>query len=125
MVMAKQVNLQILPRSHGSHAGLRGAFTLFEFNEDVHSPVVYVEGQAGNLYLEKEADLKRCSGAYEQLQAAALSTKESVKLLGSLIEQMDSRPLEELPAMKSDVTAARWRKSRESANNGGCVESPR
>jgi hypothetical protein len=86
--IAKDVNLQLLPRSHGSHAGLRGGFILFEFDEDIHSPVVYVESQAGNLYLEKEADLQRCGSAYEQLQAAALSTRESVKLLRSLIEKM-------------------------------------
>ncbi|WP_163508736.1 helix-turn-helix domain-containing protein [Fodinicola acaciae] len=86
--IAKQVNLQILPRSHGGHAGLYGAFTLFGFDENIHSPVVYVESQAGNLYLEKEADLQRCGAAYEQLQAAALSTRESVKLLRSLIEKM-------------------------------------
>lgn len=88
LTMAKRVNLQVLPRSHGSHAGLRGGFILFGFDEDIHSPVVYIEGQAGNLYLEKEADLKRCGAAYEQLSAAALSTKESVKLVGSLIEKM-------------------------------------
>lgn len=88
IAIARQVNLQILPRSHGAHPGLRGAFILFEFDEEVHSPVVYVEGQAGNLYLEKEADLKRCGTAYEQLSAAALSTRESVKLIRSLIEKM-------------------------------------
>ena len=50
---ASMTAIQIVPFEHGSYPGTRGSFVIFEFPEDLHSPVVYVEGQGGNLYLEK------------------------------------------------------------------------
>lgn len=86
---AEWLTLQVLPFSHGSHPGELGAFTLFDFEEDVHSPVVYVEGQAGGLYLERESDLRRCNLAYKHLTAAALSPPESIKLIAAVARTLD------------------------------------
>lgn len=70
-----QVTVQILPFAHGGHAGTLGAFTILEFPDDIHSPVVYTEGMAGDVYLESAADLRRCYLAYSHLSAAALSER--------------------------------------------------
>jgi transcriptional regulator with XRE-family HTH domain len=85
--MAKRMTLQVVPLSHGGYPGVRGALTIFEFDERMHSPVVYVEGQAGNLYMEKAEDLRRCTVVYNHLTAAALSKQESVKLITAVARQ--------------------------------------
>ncbi|MGC9669467.1 helix-turn-helix domain-containing protein [Planosporangium sp. 12N6] len=85
--MAKRMTLQIVPLSHGGYPGVRGALTIFEFDEQMHSPVVYVEGQAGNLYMEKVEDLRRCTLAYSHMTAAALSRQESTRLITAVARQ--------------------------------------
>jgi transcriptional regulator with XRE-family HTH domain len=85
---AGRISLQIVPYNHGSYPGELGAFTIFEFDDDVHSPVVYVEGQAGSLYLERAADLVRCNLAYNHMTAAALSPAESAKLINSVAKTL-------------------------------------
>ena len=77
----KQTAIQVVPFEHGSYPGTRGSFVIFEFPEELHSPVVYVEGQGGNLYLEKSHDLRRCTLAYQHMLGAALSRQRSVSLL--------------------------------------------
>lgn len=79
--------LQVIPYGQGAHPGMFGAFTIFDFDEDMHSPVVYVEGPAGNLYLEKASDLSRCSMIYNQLTARALSPQDSMSLLADVAEE--------------------------------------
>ena len=79
-----EVTVQVVPFRHGGHPGALGAFTIFEFDEDRHSPVVYVEGQAGSLYLERSDDLSRCSLAYDHMTAAALSPPESLRLIEAI-----------------------------------------
>lgn len=73
--------IQIVPFEQGGYPGTRGSFVIFEFPEDLHSPVVYIEGQGGNLYLEKSNDLRRCSLSFQHLLGAALSRQKSVALL--------------------------------------------
>jgi hypothetical protein len=41
---------------------------------------------AGALYLEKEADIRRCTEMFDQLRAAALNVADSRKLVGRLID---------------------------------------
>jgi hypothetical protein len=87
VAMSHQINLQVVPFAHGGYPGTLGAFTIFGFPEKVHSPVVYVEGPAGNLYMERDDDLRRCNAAYTHMTAAALSPPESRKLMESLIKR--------------------------------------
>lgn len=85
--LPKHVTLQVVPFRSGGNPGLLGAFTIFEFDESMHTPVVYVEGQAGNLYLKKESDLRRCIRSYNDMTAAALSKQESAKLIAVVARQ--------------------------------------
>jgi hypothetical protein len=82
--MRERCTLQVIPFRGGSHLGMIGAFTIFEFDENLHSPVVYVEGQAGNLYLEKSEDLARGNLTYNRLTAAALSPDDSAELIADI-----------------------------------------
>jgi hypothetical protein len=61
---------------------------MFEFDDAVHSPVVYLEGQAGSIYMEREADLRRCSVMHDHMVAAALSPPESAKLIAAVARSM-------------------------------------
>lgn len=79
--MRDRCTIQIVPFNAGGYPGALGSYTLFEFDEDIHSPVAYVEGQAGNLYLEKPEDLARCSSSYMSMTATALSPPQSATLL--------------------------------------------
>ena len=48
--------------------------------------VVYVDGLAGSLYLERERGVQRFSEALAQLHAVSLSLRDSLDLLTSFIE---------------------------------------
>jgi transcriptional regulator with XRE-family HTH domain len=75
------VTLQVLPFSSGSHAGLRGSFSILEFPERADSDVAYVESVAGIIYLEKEREVRHCAEAFDRLRAAALSPGQSASLI--------------------------------------------
>jgi hypothetical protein len=82
--MKDRCQLQVIPLRGGAHHGLLGALTIFEFPERLHSPVPYVEGQAGNLYLEKSPDLSRATLTFNRLTAAALSPADSAELIAGI-----------------------------------------
>lgn len=85
------ITLRVLPHSAPSFAGALGAFWIFEFPESLHSPVVYVEGQAGNLYMETPEEVERCSLTLDQLATAALDPFESAELIKAVASEMADR----------------------------------
>jgi transcriptional regulator with XRE-family HTH domain len=83
------VTLQVLPFASGSHAGLRGSFSILEFPERADSDVAYVESVAGIIYLEKEREVKHCAEAFDRLRAAALSPGQSTDLIVEAAKELD------------------------------------
>ncbi|MFD8478791.1 helix-turn-helix domain-containing protein [Kitasatospora sp. NPDC059673] len=81
------INLQVIPFSNGAHPGMTGTFSLMEFPESADSTVVYFEGVTADLYLEKEADVRRYTNLYDHLRAAALSVTESRSMITQLAEE--------------------------------------
>ncbi len=79
MVGASNVTMQVVPFEAGAHPGLDNTFTLLEFDRSVLTPVVFVENLAGNLYLEREAEIERYREALEHLRACALSPTNSAR----------------------------------------------
>jgi hypothetical protein len=75
------VTLQVLPFASGSHAGLRGPFSILEFPERADADVAYAESVAGIIYLEKEREVRMCAEAFDRLRAAALSPGHSTDLI--------------------------------------------
>ncbi|WP_438297870.1 helix-turn-helix domain-containing protein [Streptomyces sp. HUAS TT7] len=73
------VTLQIVPASKGAHPGLGGAFSMLEF--EAEPPVVYIDSPAGNLYLEKKADVRKFTSTFDLLRAMALDPEETVAFL--------------------------------------------
>ncbi|MFG2693672.1 helix-turn-helix domain-containing protein [Kitasatospora sp. NPDC048407] len=81
------INLQVIPFKHGAHPGMTGTFSLMEFPESADSTVVYFEGVTADLYLEKEADVRRYTNLYDHLRAAAMSVTESRSMITELAEE--------------------------------------
>jgi hypothetical protein len=81
------VTIQVLPFAEGGHPGTLGSIAILEFPSDVHSPVAYVESFAGDVYMEKEDDLRRANMVFTHMHAAALSATKSVELIAAVAEE--------------------------------------
>jgi transcriptional regulator with XRE-family HTH domain len=75
------VNLQVLPFSAGTHAGMDGEFTIFSFSDPADPDLVFIENSGGDLYLERNDRTQRYQLIFSHLLAAALSTAESMRAL--------------------------------------------
>jgi transcriptional regulator with XRE-family HTH domain len=83
-----QVTLQAIPYEIGGHPGMAGSFVILQFGEAAASDVVYIESQAGDLFLESETDLSRFSAIFEHLRALALPPEASVSLISRIVQEM-------------------------------------
>ncbi len=79
---------QIVPFEVGTYPGTVGSFTIFDFAENVHSPVVSTFSQAGIAYLEKSADVDRANLAFGHMAAVALSPSQSAKKILAILSEM-------------------------------------
>ncbi len=75
------VTLQVLPFSAGVHPAMDGSFSILGFPVPSDPAVVYMENQAGSVYLEEPADVDRFSRMFSHLMAKALSPEDSARLL--------------------------------------------
>jgi transcriptional regulator with XRE-family HTH domain len=81
------VTLLVMPDSLGAHPGLDGPLSLLQFETGTR-PVAYVEGQAGNLYMEKDDDLRRCQQTMNHILAAAPGPEQSLALIRQVAKEM-------------------------------------
>jgi transcriptional regulator with XRE-family HTH domain len=86
--MHPNINIQVMPFSRGSHAGSDGPFIIIEFPEPTDPDVVYVEGPAGNIYLEKPRDLRRQNAVFNHLLSQALTREESAEFIRTVAEEI-------------------------------------
>ncbi|MFI7617829.1 DUF5753 domain-containing protein [Nonomuraea terrae] len=82
------VSLHVLPYEAGARAGLEGAFTLLSFAEEIDPDVVYVEGTAGNIYVESAEQVERCKLAFERIRKSALSSDDSLQMINETKEAL-------------------------------------
>lgn len=75
------VTIQVLPFASGAHAGHGGPFSILEFPDRDDAEVAYLESGAGNIYLEKDKEVRARAEAFDRLRAAALSPSESAELI--------------------------------------------
>jgi hypothetical protein len=85
------VTVQIIPFERGGHAGINGPFTIIEFDEPTDPDVVYVDGPAGILFLEKPKDVRRHAGVFNRLLSEALTGDESSELIQAAIDDAAGR----------------------------------
>lgn len=81
-INAGRAVVQIIPFSAGAYATADGYFVLLEFEGRADLwPVVYIEGLAGNQYLDRKGDIARYRECIDYLKARALSPQESESLI--------------------------------------------
>ena len=80
------IKIQVLPFSRGAHAGLDGPFTVLELPDA--PTVVYTETQAGNIYIEKDKDVRGFVDTFGVLRVSALDFDQTAKFLESLIKEI-------------------------------------
>ena len=82
------VNVQVLPFSAGAHAAMDGTFSILGFPEAADPDVVYLENQAGSLYLEEEPEIDRYTRMSSHLIAKALDPEESRRMIARLADDL-------------------------------------
>jgi len=84
--------VQVIPFSAGAYPAADGYFVLLEFGPAAGLwPVVFVEGLAGNQYLERRAEIARYREAIEGLCASALSSADSAVFIGEVRDGLTKR----------------------------------
>jgi transcriptional regulator with XRE-family HTH domain len=87
-----RVVLQVIPFTAGAYAAADGYFVLLEFEPDAGLwPIVFVEGLAGNQYLERRAEVARYRETVGYLQATALSPADSAALIAEVRDELRKR----------------------------------
>jgi transcriptional regulator with XRE-family HTH domain len=80
------ITIQVLPFTAGVHPAMDGSYSILGFPVPSDPAVVYLENQAGSVYLEEPADVDRFSRMFSHLIAKALSPEDSGRLLRGLAE---------------------------------------
>lgn len=81
MAQLAHVTIQVLPFRAGAHPAMDGSFSILGFPEPADPDVVYVESQAGSLYLEKQPEVERYAAIVSHLIAKALDPDESTAVI--------------------------------------------
>ncbi|MBG0826392.1 hypothetical protein HS041_01165 [Planomonospora sp. ID67723] len=82
------VTIRVLPYSVGAHAGLEGAFILLSFPEEADPDVAYVQGAAGDIYVESSDQVDRYTLAYAHIWDVALAPEDSTGLITKARERL-------------------------------------
>ena len=82
------VNVQVLPFRAGAHAAMNESFIILDFPVPADPDVVYLESQAGSLYLEQRPEVERYAAMFSHLIAKALDPDESRTLLARVAAEM-------------------------------------
>ncbi len=85
MAELPNVTVQIIPFSAGAHPALDSTFNILEFDGAL-GDVVYVEGLAGWIFLEKAEDINRYRQVFERLGKLALTSRQSVELIADTVK---------------------------------------
>jgi len=91
-INAGRAVVQVIPFSAGAYATADGYFVLLEFEGRADLwPVVYIEGLAGNQYLDRKGDIARYRECIDYLKARALSPQESESLIAKARDDYTGR----------------------------------
>jgi hypothetical protein len=91
-VRSDKAIVQIISFAAGAYAAADGYFVLLEFEEDSNLwPIVFIEGLAGNQYLQHRGDIARYRETIEYLRSRALNPSDSVALMIKMRKSYASR----------------------------------
>jgi transcriptional regulator with XRE-family HTH domain len=80
-VSEPHITVQVVPFKLGAHPGMHGSFAIMEFPDPADPALVSVESLAGDLFLERDVDVRRYAVIFEHLRAAASNPADSVRLI--------------------------------------------
>jgi transcriptional regulator with XRE-family HTH domain len=92
MAKLPHVNVQVLPFGAGVHPAMDGSFEILGFPEPTDPAVVYLENQAGSLYLEEEPEIDRYERMFSHLIAKALDPEESRRMIARVARDLTDLP---------------------------------
>jgi hypothetical protein len=69
-----------------------GGFRILGFPEPADPDVVYLENQAGSLYLEEEPEIDRYARMFNHLIAKALDPEESRRMIARVARDLTDLP---------------------------------
>jgi hypothetical protein len=81
------VTLRILPFSIGAHRAVAGSFVVLAFADTDDKDLVYIEGHVGELYLEKEPDVRVYEELFDVLVSQCLTADQSAKLIADVLKE--------------------------------------
>lgn len=90
--MADQPNitLQVLPFEAGAHAGMLGPFVILEFPVHADLDVVYAEGLASSVYLERDVDRATYGRTFDLLRSDARGVDPSRELIARQVREQQT-----------------------------------
>jgi transcriptional regulator with XRE-family HTH domain len=86
---------QLLPFTVGQHPAVESTFIILDYDDDLLSSTVYVETLVGNLYLDRESDVRAYRRVFERLCDMSLSPVESLTYFERILDSYDQRALSE------------------------------
>jgi transcriptional regulator with XRE-family HTH domain len=79
--LPQNVTVRVISFATGEHAGMAGSFTVMKFRDERAPMAVFLEDNSGQRFAGGSADLSRFLAVWDALASAALSTKESARLV--------------------------------------------
>nr|WP_202527629.1 helix-turn-helix transcriptional regulator [Streptomyces sp. SID5770] len=83
----RNVEIQVMPESPKTHAGLNGPFILLE-TEGRKGQLVYVEGQGGRYFLSEQPDVGDTFARYSTLRAQAFTPEETAQIIEQVAREL-------------------------------------
>ncbi|WP_059048247.1 helix-turn-helix domain-containing protein [Streptomyces acidiscabies] len=85
------LSVQVVPYAQGGYVGLEGPFTIYSYPEHMALDVVGLNYLDGALYLEEDGSVERYRRAFDQVRAAALSSRQSMDLISQLARDFEAK----------------------------------
>lgn len=90
-ITAPHITFQVIPYRVGAHPGMAGQFTVLEFADEEDADLVYIDTIAGDLFAEKDKEIKNYRAVFENLVAVAVSPDESAILIDEIASDLKGR----------------------------------
>lgn len=84
---SRELTLQLLPFSAGSHAAAGGPFSILRFAESDLPDVVYLEQLNSAVYLDKRSDVEDYAGVWERVVVQALTPAATRTALQDMLDR--------------------------------------
>ena len=81
------ITIQVLPFSRGAHSGMFGPYLLLSFPRVSALDLVLTETPTGNIWMEKESEVRRYRELFDDARTSALPPTESLRLIRRISEE--------------------------------------